>query len=411
MHFLSYIKEGKMKKRDLSHGFILLVILVIAVSGLFFFSKLTFTGYVTNVGTNESTFIPSNFDVEGVNFTNTKVDNGKVILSNVSLSGVYTSEIFGNGSNVTWNNLLYASNVYDGGTAVFYYRICDDALCDAETFNEFAGGALNLAGKYIQYKIEMSGDPSPRLKEVNITYTPIVIPAPTCSDGVQNQNETGIDCGGVCNACACTESWSCGVWSTCSGGTQTRTCTDSNSCGTTTDKPSESNSCVEETTNEETTTEPESNVQVSVGEAAAATTCTPNWQCDEWSACESSQRTRACVDSNGCGSEAGIPATSESCESASTSTETCSDGVKNQNEEGVDCGGVCEKKCTKNFFSIVGSAVTGSVETGKKFFQTEILGNKTRTFIILGAIVLVVAGFIIFKKFAFKISLKKKGRF
>src|SRR4030042_4078078 len=27
-------------------------------------------------------------------------------------------------------------------------------------------------------------------------------PAPTCSDGTQNQNETGIDCGGPCPACA-----------------------------------------------------------------------------------------------------------------------------------------------------------------------------------------------------------------
>lgn len=27
-------------------------------------------------------------------------------------------------------------------------------------------------------------------------------PAPTCSDGVKNQDETGVDCGGVCGACA-----------------------------------------------------------------------------------------------------------------------------------------------------------------------------------------------------------------
>ena len=41
----------------------------------------------------------------------------------------------------------------------------------------------------------------------------------------------------------CVESWSCSSWSTCSGGTQTRTCTDSSSCGTTVSKPSESQSC------------------------------------------------------------------------------------------------------------------------------------------------------------------------
>ena len=42
---------------------------------------------------------------------------------------------------------------------------------------------------------------------------------------------------------SCTESWSCGSWSVCSGGTQTRTCTDSNSCGTTTSRPALSQTC------------------------------------------------------------------------------------------------------------------------------------------------------------------------
>lgn len=44
---------------------------------------------------------------------------------------------------------------------------------------------------------------------------------------------------------SCQENWQCSSWSpsTCSSGTQTRTCTDSNSCGTATSKPSESQSC------------------------------------------------------------------------------------------------------------------------------------------------------------------------
>ena len=41
----------------------------------------------------------------------------------------------------------------------------------------------------------------------------------------------------------CRESWSCTAWSTCSGGTQTRTCTDANSCGTTNDRPALSQTC------------------------------------------------------------------------------------------------------------------------------------------------------------------------
>jgi len=41
----------------------------------------------------------------------------------------------------------------------------------------------------------------------------------------------------------CTESWSCTDWSSCTAGTQTKTCTDSNDCGTSFNKPDESRSC------------------------------------------------------------------------------------------------------------------------------------------------------------------------
>ncbi len=41
----------------------------------------------------------------------------------------------------------------------------------------------------------------------------------------------------------CVESWSCSDWSACSGGSQTRTCTESVGCGTTVDQPALSQSC------------------------------------------------------------------------------------------------------------------------------------------------------------------------
>jgi hypothetical protein len=42
----------------------------------------------------------------------------------------------------------------------------------------------------------------------------------------------------------CVESWSCGVWSSCSAGTQSRTCTDTNTFGTTYSRPVLTQSCV-----------------------------------------------------------------------------------------------------------------------------------------------------------------------
>jgi hypothetical protein len=43
---------------------------------------------------------------------------------------------------------------------------------------------------------------------------------------------------------------------------------------------------------------------------------------------------------------------------------TCSDGVKNQNEEGIDCGGVCVNKCVTSKSSDLVVAETGFVESG-----------------------------------------------
>ena len=49
------------------------------------------------------------------------------------------------------------------------------------------------------------------------------------------------------SATACTPSWSCGNWSTCATGAQTRTCTDANNCGTSANKPAESQTCTTRT--------------------------------------------------------------------------------------------------------------------------------------------------------------------
>ena len=38
-------------------------------------------------------------------------------------------------------------------------------------------------------------------KDTTTTTTPTTTATPTCSDGIQNQGETGVDCGGPCGAC------------------------------------------------------------------------------------------------------------------------------------------------------------------------------------------------------------------
>nr|MBI4157070.1 hypothetical protein [Candidatus Woesearchaeota archaeon] len=54
---------------------------------------------------------------------------------------------------------------------------------------------------------------------------------------------SGLKHSGIKEQESCDESWTCSEWSSCTSGTQTRTCTDSNLCGTTNNKPQESQSC------------------------------------------------------------------------------------------------------------------------------------------------------------------------
>ena len=37
---------------------------------------------------------------------------------------------------------------------------------------------------------------------VILVYITWLVPKPSCTDGIQNQNETGVDCGGSCTACS-----------------------------------------------------------------------------------------------------------------------------------------------------------------------------------------------------------------
>lgn len=73
-------------------------------------------------------------------------------------------------------------------------------------------------------------------------------------------------------------------WSTCSGGTQTRTVLTSLPTGCTGGNPIISQAC-----------------------------CLPNWQCGSWGTCSNGWQYKSCTDSNYCGVTTGKPATSQTC--------------------------------------------------------------------------------------------------
>jgi hypothetical protein len=76
-------------------------------------------------------------------------------------------------------------------------------------------------------------------------------------------------------------------------------------------------------------------------------TCTENWQCLNWTSCTLlGVRTRSCYDANSCGTYDSKPKEAEEC----VYVGSCFDALINCHdggcEEGLDCGGPCQKKCS-----------------------------------------------------------------
>ena len=119
----------------------------------------------------------------------------------------------------------------------------------------------------------------------------------SCIDGVQNQDETGIDCGGSCNACP-----------TCSDGEQNGTETGID-CG---------------------------------GDCMACATCSDGVQNGSETGVDcggpSCNACATCSDGVQNGNESGIDCGGPSCAACAG---TCFDGILNGTETGVDCGGTC----------------------------------------------------------------------
>ena len=77
-------------------------------------------------------------------------------------------------------------------------------------------------------------------------------------------------------------------------------------------------------------------------------TCNENWDCNQWSQCSATyDQTRTCVDRNACGTIYNRPSTIKDCIPEGmlilniTFEPSCFDGVQNQDEQGIDCGGIC----------------------------------------------------------------------
>lgn len=190
----------------------------------------------------------------------------------------------------------------------------------------------------ISRSCETSGGCEGRKHCVNGNFTECQITHYYCDFNCDGTNDTCSD--DTCSSpCVCVEDWTCEAWSTCSGETQARTCTDENECGTDEYKPSLTKSCSTTSTAQNSGSNSGGNLQTSSPPA-----CTESWSCEEWSSCQPDGfMRRVCSDANSCGTFQEKPQELETC----VYEGSCDDGIMNRDELGVDCGGSCPNACAE----------------------------------------------------------------
>ncbi len=148
-------------------------------------------------------------------------------------------------------------------------------------------------------------------------------PTATCSDGVQNQGETGVDCGGPCSSCSTMGGGGCdGLQSWVSNDWQLKIA---------------AGEVIEHQGDRY-----QANVAIDYPNSACAPDSPAGW-CQNWftflGPCGSGT-TATCSDGVQNQGETGVDCGGP-CQ-ACAPTATCSDGMQNQGETGVDCGGPCQ---------------------------------------------------------------------
>ncbi|HEY4159931.1 MAG TPA: cellulose binding domain-containing protein, partial [Polyangiaceae bacterium] len=186
--------------------------------------------------------------------------------------------------------------------------------------------------------------------------TGLVCQVPTCADGVKNQGESAVDCGGSSSCARCGTGLACTTAGDCLSGVCTggfcagATCTDLTQNGTETDQD------------------------------CGGTTC--------------DGQGKTCANGKICAANADCQ--SGKCTTAICQVPACNDGVKNQGESGVDCGGSTScARCGTGLSCTAGSDCVSSVCTTGACAAatcTDATKNGTETAVDCGGATCVAAG-------------------
>jgi hypothetical protein len=207
---------------------------------------------------------------------------------------------------VSWVRLL--DNVSSSGTMDEF----DDFSFPESTGSFFRITAFGRTGAFPLWNV---------YREINWTHQGVIFtPDPTCSDGQQNQDETGVDCGGVCIS---------GTESSC-----TNVADDDSDCLTDCDDPD----CSSDPT--------------------CITAACPDSICSDGEECSSDCSSETyCADSADNDQDGNTDCDDPDCNG---DTSCCGDGVMNGDEDGIDCGGSClNGDCCTNGYQDANLGETG----------------------------------------------------
>ncbi len=353
-----------MKKRESIHTFVLLLILIVAVGAIFLQSNLKFTGFPVYNPANLSEQCSSGECIDGnhnrtvTNLTDYNSTDTNCISPAIEIESCSPAPVCG-------NNITESPEECDNNNSV-----------QCTTANGYSG-IKNCTSACIW---------------------DICTTTESCGDGAINGNE---ECDGTNITATCTGEGFDGGTLTCDSDC---TLNDDGCTTSTSDEDSDSSAEVPSTTMV-TSSQPSTTTS-----EQTTPSCSPNLECGDWQECISGTQIRICTDVNQCNPEQVASTESQAC--VVEIKENCSDKIKNQNETGIDCGGPCEKKC--GFLTIVGSAITGPIDAGKKFIFEGMFGNITKTMISIGILAFIIAGAIVLilfkKRHHFNEILPKKSK-
>jgi len=373
-----------MKKREPIHSFVLLFVLVIAIGAIFLYSNLKFTGYATfGEYTNQSSCEAAGHTWEIIN-NETCTDISGCTPCTPGCVTEYTEVLCGAGCQADCTNITNCTPCTPGCVTEYTEVLCGAGCletcqtCETILISEQCVGDVCDSSN-----LDLCLDETTCTTATGYWYDSVCnaqaqcVPT-TCSALGRNCGSVSDGCSGTLNCGSCNSGYTCSSSGTCQvqqSETEAPKCGNGN-CGVDEDClncPSDCGVCIS---------------------GAVVGDCVPNWECGEWQECIDNNQIRICNDLSQCDVSALTMTESQSCVSPIVTTEseaTCSDGIKNQDETGVDCGGSTCQSCS--IFVMAGSAISGPVLAGKDF----LFGSIPRTIVSTLVLLLLIGGVIAFK--------------